>query len=84
MGSKQRRNDMITFNLDTMNRFAIGGGYDRLLNHVLNYTAPSGNGGDGYSTNVKTKKCPPNKKCDVEKQQKKGHLSLKGFNLKIS
>ena len=39
---------MITFNLDTMNRFAIGGGYDRLLNHVLNHTAPSGNGGDGY------------------------------------
>ena len=46
MGSKQRRNAMITFNSDTWPRFAIG--YDRLLDHVLNHTAPAGGDGGGY------------------------------------
>ena len=54
------------------------------LDNITTVKLPKGNGGNGYSTDVKTKKCPPKKKCDVDKKAKKGHLSLKGFNLKIS
>ena len=37
---------MITFNYTTWPRLAIG--YERFLDQVMNYTAASGGGGDGY------------------------------------
>ena len=55
------------------------------LDNITTIEIPKGNsGGDGYSSNVKTKKCSPDKKCDIDKKAKKGHLSLDGINLKIS
>ena len=52
------------------------------LDNITTVPLPKGNGGDGYSTHVKTKKCPPNKKCDVEPTKKKeSKLSLKNFNV---
>jgi len=55
------------------------------LDNITTIPLPKGNGGDGYSTHVKTKKCPPNKKCDVEPTKKKeSKLSLKNFDVTFS
>ena len=55
------------------------------LDNITTVPLPQGNGGDGYSTHVKTKKCNPNKKCDVEPTKKKeSKLSLKNFDVTFS
>ena len=55
------------------------------LDNITTVPLPKGNGGDGYSTHVKTKKCPPNKKCDVEPTKKKeSKISLKNFDVTFS